>query len=281
MAGKCFHHDHPFFKNHPVTPEYHCLPATGVGPQNFCQETWIPRAALCYISPETVKDKQQIWMELETSKKLSERKWGMRASFHHLSHHLPAPPSPSHPNTNPWLRLSALCPPLFPLHTLLPLNRAVFPSPRVPPTSCLPSAFQPESLAQESNALCSSLSSIHLLTHVLCVALFSSLVLNQERSKAGSGPSSPNCAGMYNSKLCLIRCIGMCWGSYAKAPIRLCIEGECACCCWHCPAQAEYFEVCVVHVPLLRSLWCDELLAERISPWAVLYLLQNWAGQSL
>lgn len=68
-------------------------------------------------------------MELETSKKLSERKWGTRTSFYYLSHHLPTPPSPSHPNTNPWLRLSALC--LHPslLHTLLPLKRAVFPSP--------------------------------------------------------------------------------------------------------------------------------------------------------
>lgn len=56
----------------------------GGGPQNFCQEMWIPRAVLCYISPGTVKGRQ-IWMELETSKKLGERKWGMRVSFYYLS----------------------------------------------------------------------------------------------------------------------------------------------------------------------------------------------------
>lgn len=41
----------------------------------------------------------------------------------------PNPPSPSLPNTNPWWRFSALC--LHPslLHTLLPLKRAVFPTP--------------------------------------------------------------------------------------------------------------------------------------------------------
>lgn len=161
------------------------------------------------------------------------------------------PPSPSHPNTNPWLGLSALCPPPSPFHTLLPLNRPVFPSPHVPSPSCLPPAFQPESRAQASSALCSSILGVHLLTRVLCAPLFSSPV-----SKAGWGSGSPSCAGMYSSKLCLIRCIGLCRGSYAEALIRLCIEGGCVCCCWHCPAPA-CLEVCAVHVPLLRSLRCD------------------------
>lgn len=52
-----------------------------------------------------------------------------------------SPPSPSHPNTNPRLRFSALCPPPSPIHALLPLNRAVFPSPHVPPPQLLAACF--------------------------------------------------------------------------------------------------------------------------------------------
>ena len=140
-----------------------------------------------------------------------------------------APPSPlslSHSNTNPWLRLSALCPHPSSLRTLLPLNKAVFPSPHtLPPSSWLcfstwePSPGVPTPSAHPSQA-------IPLLTCVLCV-LFSSPVLSQEHCKAGSGSGSPNCAGRHNGKLHLIRCIGMCWGSYAKAPMRLCTGGEC------------------------------------------------------
>lgn len=95
------------------------------------------------------------------------------------------------------------------------------------------------------DARCWSISSAPLLTRMFC-ALFSSPVLNQEHCKAGSGSSSLNCAGMHNSKLWLIRGIGMRWGSYAKSPIRLCMQGERTCC--HCPAQMGYFDICVMHV---------------------------------
>lgn len=242
---------------HPVTPEYHCLPATGVGPQNFCQETWIPRAALCYISPETVKDKQQIMMELETSKEL-------RKEIRHESpcpapvSPPPAPPSLSHPNTNPRLRFSALCSLPSPIHSLLPLNRAVFPSPHVlppPPPSCLLPAFQPESLTQERNALCSSMSSVHLLM-ALC-RLVQPLYSQSGAQQSGVGIQQPEPCWYVPQQIvsnqmyqCVLRLL--CKGTYKtvrRRRVRLLLLTL--------PSTSRLFEVCVMHVPRLRSLWRD------------------------
>lgn len=125
------------------------------------------------------------------------------------------------------------------------------------------------------DARCWSISSAPLLTRMFC-ALFSSPVLNQEHCKAGSGSSSLNCAGMHNSKLWLIRGIGMRWGSYAKSPIRLCMQGERTCC--HCPAQMGYFDICVMHVSLFGSLCCAWVLDEKDqSPGIAVFVLKlSW-----
>lgn len=107
----------------------------------------------------------------------------------------PSSPSPLHPNTNPWLRLSALCPHPSPLCTLLPVNRAVFPCPQMlPPPSSLLSAFQSST---------SSTSPVHFVPPRSA---------QQEHDKAGSAQTV--------LVLSLIRCISLCQGSWAKAPLR-------------------------------------------------------------
>lgn len=65
-------------------------------------------------------------------------------------------------------------------------------------------------------------------------------------------------------------------GFYAKAPIRLCMQGKRTCC--HCPAQVGYFDICVMHVSLFGSLCCAWVLDEKdLSPGIAVFVLKlSW-----
>lgn len=128
MAGKCFHHDYPPSRTTQL-------------PQNiiaYQQQGWVHRtSAKKGEFPELLS----VTFLLKQSRTNNRSRWSWKPARNSVKGNeargcpsttcltISQPPPPSQPNTNPWLRFSALCLHPSPLHTLLPLKRAVFPSP--------------------------------------------------------------------------------------------------------------------------------------------------------